>query len=167
MLHFGYICRATCELFLFARLSREGTEDYSFPYLLLGGGEGCGWGRESKTIKKKSLRKLKFLQWAKSVPPLLSSFLFTLGYSGDLECGTFPPASGCLHVFFPLPGKFFYNFNPTLSSTSNPFNLLMSHSFCRSRFKHPFLRKAFSDPPLSALDKIISVITSLIALITV
>lgn len=53
MLHFGYICRATCELFLFARLSREGTEDYSFPYLLLGGGEGCGWGRESKTIKKK------------------------------------------------------------------------------------------------------------------
>ena len=79
MLHFGYICRATCELFLFARLSREGTEDYLFPYLLLGGGEGWGWGRESKTIKKKkSLRKLKFLQWAKSVPPPLSSFLFSL-----------------------------------------------------------------------------------------
>lgn len=80
MLHFGYICRATCELFLFARLSRESTKNYLFLYLLLGGGEWWEWGRESKTVKKKknSLRKLKFLQWAKSVPPLVSAFLLSL-----------------------------------------------------------------------------------------
>ena len=57
MLHFGYICIATCELFLFARLSRESTKNYLFFYLLLGGGEWWEWGRESKTLKKKKKSK--------------------------------------------------------------------------------------------------------------
>ena len=131
MLHFGYICRATCELFLFARLSTKN-------YLFLGAGEWWEWGRERKTVKKKknSLRELKFLQWAKSVPPLVSAFLLSLPAPHlrllwGLEGGIFSPASECLHMFFSMLVKFFYNFNPTFF-TSDPFNLLKSYPFCRS-----------------------------------
>ena len=47
MLHFGYICRATCELFLFARLSRESTKNYSSIFCLEGVSSGNG-GEKAK-----------------------------------------------------------------------------------------------------------------------
>lgn len=103
MLHFGYICRATCELFLFARLSRENTKNYLFLYLLHGRGEWWEWGIERKTVKKKnSLRELKFVQWAKSVPPLVSAFLLSLPAPQPLKATLGPwrrHILSCLRVF--------------------------------------------------------------------
>ena len=133
-----------CELFLFARLSREGTENYSSRHLLLG--EGWGGARKNKNIKKKkkkkNLSKFKFLLWAKSVPPLLLSFLFPACQTPRAMSGVLKVAHSllpwCLHMFFLPLGKFFL-LQPLF--ISNLLNLLKSYPF-----KHPFPRRAFSDP---------------------
>lgn len=123
MLHFGYMCRVMCELFLFARLSREGTENYSSRHLLLG--EGWGWARESKTIKKK--KKPKQIQVpAMSKVSTTSSLVIPLpcvpdtpGYVWGLKSCTFPPALVFAHVLSTAWEVFF---------TSTPLHLQFAQS---------------------------------------